>query len=337
MTTFPGALYRGHTADVLPVTITAEGDNVTIAGDGLWAALPRSTVTVDDPIPGVPRLLTLPGGATIETDANAEVTTLWPTRRFAARTGLALESRWSTTAGAVGGIALTVWFAIAVVLPMAAKPIADRISPEFEALMGRQALTALDQPFTQPTQLSEEQQQEIRDEFEKFIAGEPGASDYDLEFRRLGDANAFALPGRIIVVSDEMVEYVRDDDELLAVIAHELGHAHNRHAVRMILQQSGIFILVTALAGDAVGFTILAAALPAQLLESHYSRDFEREADDYAVEYLRHHGRSPQAFAAALKHFAENPKLAKDDGLLGRYLSSHPGLQERIARVEREK
>ena len=334
MTTFSGVLYRGQVADLLPVTVTAEEGNLTLAAEGLWAVIPRTTVVVDDPIPGVPRRLVLPGGATIETSADREVTALWPTRRLAARAGLALESRWSASIGAVGGIALSVWFAIAVVLPMAAKPIADRISPQFEAMMGQQALTALDQAFTKPTALPEEKQDEIRGAFESFVAGEPGAGDYVLEFRRLGDANAFALPGGIIVVSDEMVEYVKDDDELFAVIAHELGHAHHRHAVRMVLQQSGIFILVTALAGDAVGFTILAAALPAQLLESHYSRDFEREADDYAVDYLRRHGRSPQAFAAALRHFAENPKMAKDDGTLARYLSSHPGLDERIRRAE---
>ena len=75
---------------------------------------------------------------------------------------------------------------------------------------------------------------------------------------------------------------VGSDDELLAVLAHEIGHVRGRHAMRLVLQNSGLAVLLTALAGDAVGVTFLAVALPSMLLQSGYSRQFETEADDYA-------------------------------------------------------
>ena len=60
-------------------------------------------------------------------------------------------------------------------------------------------------------------------------------------------------------------------------------------------------MLLTAIAGDAVGVTFLAVALPSMLLQSGYSREFEAEADDYAFALLKRKGVSPQAFADVLR------------------------------------
>ena len=57
-------------------------------------------------------------------------------------------------------------------------------------------------------------------------------------------ANAFALPSGIIVVTDELVALSEDDDELAAVIAHELGHVHHRHIMRTVIQNSAAALLV---------------------------------------------------------------------------------------------
>lgn len=51
-------------------------------------------------------------------------------------------------------------------------------------------------------------------------------------------ANAFALPDGTLVVTDELVELAGDnDDEVLAVLAHELGHIHERHGLRLLRTQ----------------------------------------------------------------------------------------------------
>ncbi len=131
-----------------------------------------------------------------------------------------------------------------------------------------------------------------------------------------------------------MVDAVDNDDELLAVLAHEIGHVRGRHAMRLVLQNSGIAVLMTALAGDAVGVTFLAVALPSMLVQSGYSRQFEAEADDYAFAHLKRHGVSPQAFANVMRRLEKETGGAKDDGPVMRYLGTHPSSAERIRRAE---
>jgi predicted Zn-dependent protease len=146
--------------------------------------------------------------------------------------------------------------------------------------------------------------------------------------------NAFALPGGTIVVTDEMVAAVGSDDELLAVLAHEIGHVRGRHAMRLVLRSSGLAVLLTALAGDAVGVTFLAVALPTMLLQSGYSRQFEAEADDYAFAHMKRHGVSPQAFADVMRRLEKETGGTLDDDAMMRYLGTHPATAERIRRAE---
>jgi predicted Zn-dependent protease len=146
--------------------------------------------------------------------------------------------------------------------------------------------------------------------------------------------NALALPGGTIVVTDELVHATANDAEFLAVVAHEIGHVRGHHAMRLVLQDSGMAVLMTALAGDAVGTTLLAAALPAVLLRTRYSRQFESEADDYAFAMLRRHGHSPQAFADLMRRLRLQLHAKEESGSLLQYLSTHPATEERIQRAE---
>ncbi|MCK7469253.1 MAG: M48 family metallopeptidase [Desulfosudis oleivorans] len=84
------------------------------------------------------------------------------------------------------------------------------------------------------------------------------------------------------------------DDELLAVLAHEAGHVAHRHGVQRIIQDSLLAFAISAVTGDASGTSQLFLGLPVMLTELAYSRDFEREADRYALDTLRspgHHRR----------------------------------------------
>jgi Zn-dependent protease with chaperone function len=131
-----------------------------------------------------------------------------------------------------------------------------------------------------------------------------------------------------------MVKFVDDDDELLAALAHELGHLRHQHAMRLVLQKSGIAVLITAIAGDAAGMTFLAAAMPAALLNASYSRDFELEADRYAYGHLSRHRSSPKVLARLFRRFAQARDTADASDPLARYLGSHPGLEERARLAE---
>ena len=331
---FDGTLYDGHTAAAVPVRVEERGDDITIGDGTVTARLPRAGIVADAPLPGVPRTIRLPDGERIETDDHAAVDALWPERGVIARAAYALESRWWAVFGGIAITAMCIWFVVAIALPLAADPIAQRISPKAETYLGEQALASLDQTVLKPSRLPDDEQEEWSDRFDRFVAGEKGEERYTIVFRHAGMPNAFALPGGTIVITDEMVDAVGSDDELLAVLAHEIGHVRSRHAMRLVLQNSGVAVLMTALAGDAVGVTFLVVAIPSMLLQSGYSRKFEAEADDYAFAHMKRHGVSPQAFADVMRRLERETDRARDDGPVMRYLGSHPATADRIRSAE---
>jgi Zn-dependent protease with chaperone function len=165
--------------------------------------------------------------------------------------------------------------------------------------------------------------------------------EYQLEFRHGGmiGANAFALPSGIIVMTDELVDISKSDDELVAVLAHEIGHVRGRHALRQMLQAAGVSSLAFALLGDVSSISGILSAAPA-LLHAKYSRDFEREADVFAKQWLRENGIAESNFDAILcrisgshektKAKAKAKAGAKDSDKKGfDYFSSHPSTTER--------
>jgi Zn-dependent protease with chaperone function len=173
---------------------------------------------------------------------------------------------------------------------------------------------------------------------------------YDLRFHdsprvpsRRGNAtrlgpNAFALPGGVVIVTDEMLRMLEGrDDVLIGVLGHELGHVQRRHGMRVLVQTTLIGAVASALWGDIS--TVLAAA-PALLGQSAYSREFEREADDDAIDLLRANGLSPTVM---IELFERLQKLRAADAAdqggkpnsgfdLGIALASHPADTERIQR-----
>ena len=110
-----------------------------------------------------------------------------------------------------------------------------------------------------------------------------------------------ALPSGTLIVTDAFVMLAANDDEIVSVLAHEAGHVEHHHGLRLVFQNSVVALVITWLVGDVS--TLLAAA-PTALLQAKYSRDFERDADAYAVctpSFQQHRNR-------ALRHDARTPR-----------------------------
>ena len=334
MNAIPGFRYGPHAPAVEHVALAADGANIVIFTAEDRYTFARDAFRTESPLPGLPRRLHAPDGSTIETDASDVIDAWFQRDDCVARAAFALESRWLGTAAIALLAALVVWLLVTYAMPLFAKPVAARISPKAERIIAQRALDTWDRMFPRKSTLERHEQQRVHALVAQLMEGEPEASSYELQFRPMGAPNAFTLPGGIIVVTDELVRFVGDDDELLAVVAHEMGHAHGHHATRLVLQQSGVAVLMTAIAGDAVGMTILAAAVPSVLLNARYGRALEGEADAYAFDLLDRHGVSPQAFANVMKRFAAKYESeVRTDGVL-EYMSSHPPSAERIERAE---
>ncbi len=199
-------------------------------------------------------------------------------------------------------------------LPVAARGITAFVPQTADEAIGRNALSQIDGRWMKPSQLPLEDQQRIR---KRFLGGlkaqyPSNTPQIQLEFRQseIGP-NAFALPGGFMVMTDELIMLVKDDDVVLGVLGHELGHITRRHGMRQLVQV-GVLQGVLAIAFGDYGSLITAA--PLILGSMAYSRQHEREADDDAIVYMRAAGISPLAmvkfFEAARSY--RSPKKDRD-------------------------
>jgi predicted Zn-dependent protease len=155
------------------------------------------------------------------------------------------------------------------------------------------------------------------------------------------EPNAFALPGGWIYVSRGLLAIANSEDELAAVIGHEIGHVAARHAVQRETRALPIGILsaLGALAGGIIGGERLARAIGALpqvaggLLLASYSRDQEREADRLGQSFAARAGFDPAQMAAFFDTLqAETVLSAREVGRTARgpsFFDTHPGAPER--------
>jgi Zn-dependent protease with chaperone function len=166
--------------------------------------------------------------------------------------------------------------------------------------------------------------------------GMPLTTSNQLSFYRINEmgANAFALPGGNVVITDELMSSMTDD-QVIAVLAHEFGHVELKHGLRGIITQSSITLFFGFLVGDV---SSLLAMAPTLLLAQKYSREFEREADAFAVRTLEAHGQDPRHLIEALyvlekKHQSDVITESSHAKWID-VLSSHPDVAERVSLIE---
>jgi Zn-dependent protease with chaperone function len=241
-----------------------------------------------------------------------------------------LESRWRYVLAAAALTGAVSWALLVLGVPWLADKAAHALPTAVVRSLGEGTLEVLDQVALAPTGLDSSTRDRLQARFDAMQRIVRPGGDLRLVFRRgqLIGPNALALPSGVIVVTDELVKLARDDEELTAVLAHEIGHLAHRHSMRMVMQNSAVALIIAAIAGDPFSSSTLAAALPAMVIQARYSQSFETEADDFAYQYLIANGVPTHRFADILT------RMAAGDGADGieRYLSTHPPTQERIAR-----
>ena len=231
-----------------------------------------------------------------------------------------------------GSIALAIFVTFYFGLPWIARIAAQHMPVEWEQSLAAGTLSSLESNGFTATAISEAEQKRYRALFTKVAAGASYGLPITLEFRSWTDANAFAIPGGTVVITDQMLTLMKSDDEFSAVMAHEIGHLEKRHGVRSVLQQSGAWLVIGLMVGDGSALGTIATALPATLVDSAYSRSFEREADDYAFARLKQMQISPAAFASLMRKMQAQSEAAGEGAL--KYFSSHPPTNERIESAE---
>jgi predicted Zn-dependent protease/TPR repeat protein len=321
---FDGKSSRRHA-----VTVIVSGERMKIVGRDINEELDARRVRRSPRVADTPRWLYLPAGGACVTADHEAVDRMMRESRYE-RALHRWETRPAIAALALALVVGALWLLVDRALPAAAEAIAARIPVEAEAVLGREALAGMDRYFMKPSALPPARQQALRDKFGAMTAAAGVSVPYRLEFRAspVIGASAFALPSGIIVMTDELVKFARNDQEVLAVLAHEVGHLHYRHTMRRLLESSATALVIAGVTGDIASTTSLAAAAPTILLQAKYSRDNEREADRYAIGLMRTAGLEPRRLGTILARMeADRPRRAG----LPTFLSSHPATEEREA------
>ena len=241
-----------------------------------------------------------------------------------------IESRWKLVVACIPIVFATVWAAYTYGIPWAAKTIAFKLPASAYEKASEGSTTLLDLLAFDGSELAIERQDEIRVGFDEVVgAVGSGDFDYDLHFRNMhGTPNAMALPSGDIYITDALIEQAEADEEIFAVLAHEVAHVEQRHGMRMVLQNSGVFFLSAVMLGDIASASSLAAGVPTMLIESGYSRDFENEADETAAHYCIECGWTTSPMRTMLERIAPSGEIEAMS-----WISSHPDTAERVRRL----
>ena len=142
-------------------------------------------------------------------------------------------------------------------------------------------------------------------------------------------ANAMALPGGLIIVTQGLLDQVESENELAFVLGHELGHYKNRDHIRA-LGRGIVFSLVFAVAtgsGDAAGLGLKVSDLALR----GFSRKQESRADEFALAIVyTQYGHVNEAWRLFERWDDEDHSILD----LVTYLSTHPQAGDRVESLE---
>jgi Zn-dependent protease with chaperone function len=332
MITLEGTYYDGRTPVAVPARMEFAGGSAILIAGQTSVRHAVAALNVSPRIGKADRFIALPNNGQFQCPDHPFLQSL-PQASPSEGPVAWLEERWGV---AMAGIAITACLLLAGYfygLPVAAERVTARIPVETEQTLGRHAITWLDeQKWFKPTNLDLNTQRSIGDGFDRLRGDLPLKSYYQLEFRasKVLGANAFALPGGTIVITDDMVKSANSQEEVLAVLAHEIGHVELRHTMRSLLQNSAVAVVAAAVTSDAASLSVAVAGLPVLVAQTKYSREFEAAADEFAFKLLKQKGYSPLAFASLIERLAI--KYESDEKMFV-YVSTHPVTEERMKRA----
>ncbi|MGQ9425523.1 M48 family metalloprotease [Gilvimarinus sp. F26214L] len=212
------------------------------------------------------------------------------------------------------------------------------ISPQAEYELGQQVLKAY------RAQMPTSSDPVIYGYLEQLITdiaahSELDEKSFDLLVIESPEINAFAAPGRVMGVNTGIFLTAESEDQLAAIIAHELAHLSQRHIARQMIAQQNATL--PTLAGILAGIALAAAggadagmaaitATQAAAIDSRlrFTRSFEQEADRVGIQTLAKSGRDPEAAGEMFEVMLRDQRYSRRPP---EFLSTHPVTERRIA------
>ncbi|MDR2081021.1 MAG: M48 family metallopeptidase [Campylobacteraceae bacterium] len=210
---------------------------------------------------------------------------------------------------------------------MAANILAPQIPKSAVERMSAETLELLDKQYMSASKTDEKKRDFITKQFNALLNKN---GNLKLHFRSSAffGANAFALPNGDIVLFDDLIEIEKDKEfrGIIGVLAHESGHVAHMHGLKMLIKSSISSALIGYLTGDISGFI---ASFTTMVIDAKYSREYENEADLYAMKVMKNNN-IPAKYMADLFDEIAKKDTVSDNATLKSLISSHPAIEERI-------
>ena len=338
MLIFSGKYYSGVDSSVVESEFSVDKTGYLTSELGLFEPISITETNISPRIANSVRYLTLVGGAKIETFDNSQVDEIQA--QFGERSSsipYRLESNAKLVALAVVVLLAGLYGFFNYGIPAASGYITNALPVSLDDRLGGELLDQLDELVFEKSELSEQRQSELTQLFATLVSGLD--RDFKLQFRssEIIGANAFALPDAQIVFTDQLINLADNDEMLQSIMLHEIGHVHYRHSMQAVVRQAGVSVALVVLTGDVNSIaTTLLVLLPAFVIQSQYSREFEWQSDGYALERMLALGIDTNNFADIMEKMseasAENGSQEMSEEDISAYFSTHPATQQRIDR-----
>jgi predicted Zn-dependent protease len=165
--------------------------------------------------------------------------------------------------------------------------------------------------------------------------------DYHFNIIESSQFNAFAAPSGLVFFYSGLIEQMDHEDELVSVLAHEIGHVVARHIAKGMDQGTKISVATTllalaslALGVGAISQALLAGSLAAgQAANLYFSRQHEEEADLLAYGWMKKMGRHPHGQEEMLRTMRRISRYTMGNNV-PQYLLTHPHPELRLDYVQ---
>ncbi len=227
---------------------------------------------------------------------------------------------------AAGGMGILL--SVFVGLPLAAGPLARATPPDLEHRMGQSLEAQMTLAF--PPCRGEPGQMALQALGTQL--GEVSDSPFPIRVRAVEAemVNAFALPGGTILVTGGLID-AAEPDELAAVIAHEVAHVEQRHAMEALWRSVGLGLVLDAVVGGGTGVTQQTVLLAGAATDMRHSRQSEGQADARGQALLHALGLSSTGMATFFDQLAQEETAGEDEaaGTIWAVFESHPASRAR--------
>jgi len=211
-----------------------------------------------------------------------------------------------------------------MLLPYLAEKVAGNISEKSEIRLGESIYKSVLQNYevdSARTRLSQEFFQNLH--FDK-------SNSVKITVVKSKEVNAFALPGKNIVVYDSIIKLMSQPNEYAALLAHEYSHIKFRHSLKSISRRLAGSLFISLVLGDVNGSFATIANNADAIRGLQYSRELEKQADTEAIKLMVSNNIDPHGM---MKLFKSLEKTTKGKGIGSEFLSTHPLFKTRFAYI----